>query len=189
MQSQHVHAALIASPVVIEYEHIYRGHFLAAIAVEPPGLTEVRDSQGTVLGYFSPAAHKSPEAYAQAAAHFDSEEMQRRKLSKEKGRTTREVLSRIATWKSELHFTVTWHPSAEQELAEIWLQASDRGGRHASRQPHRSSFGVGAAHARRRLYGDRMLVSLPLAVTYTVSQPDRSVQILQVRHPWVVGQR
>jgi hypothetical protein len=62
-----------------------------------PGLTEVRDSQGTVLGYFSPAAHKSPEAYAQAAAHFDSEETQRRKLSNEKGRTTSEVLSRIAS--------------------------------------------------------------------------------------------
>jgi hypothetical protein len=62
-----------------------------------PGLTEVRDSQGTVLGYFSPAANKTPEAYAQAAAHFDPEEMQRRKLSNEKGRTTSEVLSRIAS--------------------------------------------------------------------------------------------
>jgi hypothetical protein len=62
-----------------------------------PGLTEVRDLQGTVLGYFSPAAHKSPEAYAQAAAHFDPEEMKRRKQSNEQGRTTSEVLSRIAT--------------------------------------------------------------------------------------------
>ncbi len=25
-----------------------------------------------------------------------------------------------------MRFTVTWHPSAEQELAEIWLEASDR---------------------------------------------------------------
>ena len=62
-----------------------------------PGLTEVRGSQGTVLGYFSPASHKTPEAYAQAAAHFNSEEMRRRKLSNEKGRTTSEVLSRIAS--------------------------------------------------------------------------------------------
>jgi hypothetical protein len=64
-----------------------------------PGLTEVIDSQGTVLGYFSPATHQTPEAYAQAAAHFDSEEMKRRKLSNEKGRTTSEVLSRIAALK------------------------------------------------------------------------------------------
>jgi hypothetical protein len=61
------------------------------------GLTEVRDAHGVVLGYFSPATQKSPEAYAQAAAHFDPEEMKRRKLSPEKGRTTSEVLSRIAS--------------------------------------------------------------------------------------------
>lgn len=61
-----------------------------------PGLTEVRDSQGIVLGYFSPAAHTTPEAYSQAAAHFNAEEMKRRKLSNEKGRTTNEVLGRIA---------------------------------------------------------------------------------------------
>jgi hypothetical protein len=62
-----------------------------------PGLTEVRDAQGTILGYFSPASQKSSEAYAQAAAHFDPEEMKRRKLSNEKGRTTSEVLNRITT--------------------------------------------------------------------------------------------
>jgi hypothetical protein len=61
-----------------------------------PGLTEVRDSEGTVLGYFSPASNQTPEAYAQAAAHFDPEELGRRKQSNEKGRTTGEVLSRIA---------------------------------------------------------------------------------------------
>jgi hypothetical protein len=60
------------------------------------GLTEVRDAQGIVLGYFSPASQKSPEVYAQAAAHFDPDEMKRRKLSQEKGRSTSEVLSRIA---------------------------------------------------------------------------------------------
>jgi hypothetical protein len=62
-----------------------------------PGLTEVRGEQGTVLGYFTPATHKSPEAYAQAAAHFEVEEMKRRKLSNEQGRTTSDVLRRIAT--------------------------------------------------------------------------------------------
>jgi hypothetical protein len=50
-----------------------------------------------VLGYFSPATHESAEAYAKAAAHFDPEEMKRRKMSNEAGRPTSEVLKRIAT--------------------------------------------------------------------------------------------
>jgi hypothetical protein len=50
-----------------------------------------------VLGYFSPASHKLPEAYAQAAAHFDPEEMQRRKESGERGRTTSEVINRLTS--------------------------------------------------------------------------------------------
>jgi hypothetical protein len=64
-----------------------------------PGLTVVRDSDGTVLGYFSPATHQLPEVYAEAAAHFDPAEMQRRKQSNEQGRTTSEVLSRITAQK------------------------------------------------------------------------------------------
>jgi hypothetical protein len=60
-----------------------------------PGLTEVRDAHGVVIGYFSPASHQNAEAYAQAAAHFDPNEMRERKRSAEKGRTTKEVLGRI----------------------------------------------------------------------------------------------
>ncbi|HUG67718.1 MAG TPA: hypothetical protein VMM76_08195 [Pirellulaceae bacterium] len=60
------------------------------------GLTEFRDSQGRVIGYFSPAdADNSAAAYTQAAAHFDAEEMKRRKLSGEKGLTTAEVLDHL----------------------------------------------------------------------------------------------
>lgn len=64
-----------------------------------PGLTEFRDSQGMVLGYFSPASHEAAEVLVQAAAQFDPEEMKRRKLSNEAGRTTSEVLNRIAASK------------------------------------------------------------------------------------------
>jgi hypothetical protein len=60
------------------------------------GLTEVRDSHGTVLGYFSPVSQKTADAYADAAAHFDAEEMKRRRIANESGRTTREVLERIS---------------------------------------------------------------------------------------------
>jgi hypothetical protein len=61
------------------------------------GLTEVRDFQGTVLGYISPVFHESAEAYVKAATHFDPEEMKRRKVSNEEGHTTNEVLNRIAS--------------------------------------------------------------------------------------------
>ena len=63
--------------------------------VSVSGLTEVRDSEGTLLGYFSPVRQKLAEAYVQAAAHFDPVEMQRRKASNETGRSTREVLDRF----------------------------------------------------------------------------------------------
>jgi hypothetical protein len=64
-----------------------------------PGLTVVRDADGIVLGYFSPASHQMPRLYAQAAAHFDPAETERRKLSGEKGGTTGEMLSRITARK------------------------------------------------------------------------------------------
>ena len=50
-----------------------------------PGLTEVRDARGALLGYFSPATHKTPEAYVRAAAHFDPKELRDRKAANEKG--------------------------------------------------------------------------------------------------------
>jgi hypothetical protein len=60
------------------------------------GLTEIRDARGKVIGYFSPAtADKTAASYAQAAAHFDAEEMKRRKESGEKGLTTPEVLNHL----------------------------------------------------------------------------------------------
>jgi hypothetical protein len=59
------------------------------------GLTEVRDTQGSILGYFSPASQKAADAYVQAASHFDPQEMQRRKMSNKPGRLTNEVLERI----------------------------------------------------------------------------------------------
>jgi hypothetical protein len=70
---------------------------LQASLAKLPGLTEVRDVGGNLLGYFSPALHSSPEAYARAAAQFDPQEMKRRKSSNEPGRITSEVLNRIAS--------------------------------------------------------------------------------------------
>jgi hypothetical protein len=77
---------------------------------------------------------------------------------------------------------VTWHPSAERELAEIWLNAENRiavtrAANEIDRLLASDPLGQGE-----EFYGDRLLVVLTLAVTYTVNQLDRSVQILQVWH-------
>ena len=85
------------SALKYKYEPFTADSSLQDSLAKLPGLTEVRDSGGKILGYFSPASHSSPEAYAQAAAHFDSDEMKQRKASNDKGRTTDEVLKRIAS--------------------------------------------------------------------------------------------
>jgi plasmid stabilization system protein ParE len=81
-----------------------------------------------------------------------------------------------------MRFTVTWHPAAEQELTEIWLRANDRSSvTHAANDIDQTLALAPQAHGE-EFYGDRLLVALPLAVTYTVNEPDRIVQILQVWH-------
>jgi hypothetical protein len=77
---------------------------------------------------------------------------------------------------------VTWHPSAERELAENWLNVTDRmavtrAANEIDRLLASDPLGQGE-----EFYGDRLLVVLPLAVTYSVNQLVRSVQILQVWH-------
>jgi hypothetical protein len=64
--------------------------------VNVSGLSEVRDSRGVLLGFFSPASQKTADAYVEAAAHFDPQELQRRKAENVTGRSTAEVLSRIS---------------------------------------------------------------------------------------------
>jgi hypothetical protein len=59
------------------------------------GLTEIRDASGKVIGYFTPAtlglSHPKPGAPPQ----LDPAEIERRKQSQEKGRTTREVFEHL----------------------------------------------------------------------------------------------
>ena len=57
--------------------------------------TEIRDSKGRPIGYFTPAASQETLLYQQVAAHFDPEEMRRRKESGHPGDTTPEVLEHL----------------------------------------------------------------------------------------------
>jgi|tagenome__1003787_1003787.scaffolds.fasta_scaffold17697856_1 hypothetical protein len=81
-----------------------------------------------------------------------------------------------------MRFTVTWHPAAEQELADIWIRSSDRHDiADAANLIDKALASDPSSHGE-EFYGDRILVIQPLAVTFTVSEPDRAVRILQVWH-------
>ena len=81
-----------------------------------------------------------------------------------------------------MRFTVTWHPSAEAELAEIWLAAPDREAVTQAVHAIDQLLATEPLKLGEEFYGDRILVALPLAVTYTVNEQDRTVQILQAWH-------
>ena len=81
-----------------------------------------------------------------------------------------------------MRFTVTWHPSAEQELTDIWLRVIDRADvTQAANTIDQLLASEPLAHGE-EFYGERILVVVPLAVTYAVSEQDRTVQVLQVWH-------
>jgi hypothetical protein len=79
-----------------------------------------------------------------------------------------------------MKYTVTWKPRALQQLADIWLEATDketvsaavaRIDRHL--EEHASSS---AAH----LFGSKLIAARPLVVMYDVSHDDCLVQIVRV---------
>ena len=79
-------------------------------------------------------------------------------------------------------FRVTWHPDARNELAQIWLAAEDRAAVADAANRIDTVLGDDPEAAGDDFYGDRILVELPLAVTFTVSAEDLWVQVLQVWH-------
>lgn len=80
-----------------------------------------------------------------------------------------------------MNYTVIWLPDAEQELAEVWLNA-----------PHRSAITRAAAAIDRlvesapedegesRPNGRRILFAAPLAVIYRVHPDEHQVTVLHV---------
>jgi len=81
-----------------------------------------------------------------------------------------------------MRYTVTWLPSAQQELARLWMQAPDK--RAATAASHRidrllrsAPLLVGTARARYRRF-----ILAPLEVVYFVSSPDLLVEIVQVAY-------
>ena len=57
--------------------------------------TELRDAEGRLLGRFVPVDHDLDALYSEAAAHFDPEELRRRKNSGEPTYPLAEILRRL----------------------------------------------------------------------------------------------
>ena len=65
-----------------------------------PGETDLCDADGRVLGHFVPADRDLEALYAEAAAHFDPEELRRRKNSGEPAYPLSELWRRLETSES-----------------------------------------------------------------------------------------
>ena len=80
-----------------------------------------------------------------------------------------------------MNFDVWWIPAAEDQLAEIWMAATDRNAvtQAADRiDTVLAANPLGAGESRADRY--RVLIDLPLIVYYEVSEPDRRVRVLRV---------
>lgn len=84
-----------------------------------------------------------------------------------------------------MNYTVSWQPAAEQQLAQIWNNASDRGvvaaaadeiDRSLARNPHARSESRGGTK--------RIMFVFPLAIYFKVDDTKRQVAVYAV---WRVG--
>jgi hypothetical protein len=60
-------------------------------------IAEVRDANGTMLGFFAPTSLKNAALYAHAAANIDPAWVRTQKRTPEKTYTTQEVLAHLRT--------------------------------------------------------------------------------------------
>lgn len=79
-------------------------------------------------------------------------------------------------------YAVTWHPAAVQELTATWLDADDRNAISQAANAIDEALAKNPQGKGEEFYGDRLFVVAPLAVTFTINDGDRTVQVLQVWH-------
>jgi hypothetical protein len=81
-----------------------------------------------------------------------------------------------------MKYTVTWNPSVKNDLAHIWItatnrqavaDAADRIDRRLMHDPERQG---------EDFYGDQLLVENPLGIVFAVNPDDRQVRVIQVWH-------
>jgi hypothetical protein len=79
-------------------------------------------------------------------------------------------------------WTVVWHQDAIDKLADIWLQASDRGAVTLAAHEIEQALRQDADKQGTDFFGDRLYVEPPLSVVYRVFPPDCLVRILDVEY-------
>jgi len=80
-----------------------------------------------------------------------------------------------------MRYTVVWLPSAQDELADIWIQAADRQAITAAAHRIDRTLARDADRKGQIFHQHRVLIDAPLAVTFSVSVADCLVTVTQVR--------
>jgi hypothetical protein len=77
-------------------------------------------------------------------------------------------------------YTVSWQRSAENKLADIWNNATDRQAVRSAADTIDQRLARSPETEGRPLGDDRVLIVRPLAVIYTVDTARQEVKVLQV---------
>jgi hypothetical protein len=82
-----------------------------------------------------------------------------------------------------MKWTIIYHPRAEDELARLWLDPSIREAvTGASAQLDRVLQSSPQDAGESRASGRRIVLVPPLGAKYEISEPDRTVRVLQIWH-------
>jgi hypothetical protein len=83
-----------------------------------------------------------------------------------------------------MRYTVAWHDDAQNQLAEIWMNATDRQSVALAANAIDRHLTDDAATKGIAVEGDlRQVIVPPLRLLFAVSEPDRMVRILDVSSP------
>ena len=83
-----------------------------------------------------------------------------------------------------MNYRVTWVPSAQDALLQIIISRPNRGGCERPGSPCATLQQEGPAAGESREGEFRVLFELPLAVKFSVEEPERAVIVTDV---WVIG--
>ncbi len=82
-----------------------------------------------------------------------------------------------------MRFTVTWHPSAQAELARLWNRGPDRQAIADAANRIDAELRVDPDRKAQDFYGDWLYVEPPLSVVFVIRHADCIVEITDVWHP------
>ena len=81
-----------------------------------------------------------------------------------------------------MKFTVVGKPAAERQLADIWLEATDRQAVTSASETIESALATRPEEiGESRPLGCRLAFIAPLAITYRVTTADRLVEVVSIR--------